>query len=254
MEEEMKRNFRNFEDARKFAQSLNLTSYVEWLEFRKSGKRPDDIPSNPERVYKNKFLGFIDWLGTGNLRHNPNLFRNFEDARKFAQSLNLKGEKEWKEFCKSDKKPLDVPSSPWVKYKSNGWKGMGDFLGTGNIATRNRIFLSFEDARKFAQSLNLTGINSWRKYSKLGKLPINIPSNPQICYKTEFTNWGDFLGTGNIANFNKKFRSFNDSREFVRKLKLKNWDEWKEYCKSGNKPDNIPALPHLFYKKDKKEK
>ena len=117
-----------------------------------------------------------------------------------------------------------------------------------------RNFRNFEDARKFAQSLNLTGLHQWYEFRKSGKRPDDIPSAPEKTYKKEWTNWGDFLGTGNIANFNKKFRSFNDSREFVRKLKLKNWDEWKEYCKSGNKPDNIPALPHLFYKKDKKEK
>ena len=33
------------------------------------------------------------------------------------------------------------------------------------------------------------------------------------------------------------------------KLNLKSGTEWKEYCKSGNKPDDIPAQPWLVYAK-----
>ena len=51
-----------------------------------------------------------------------------------------------------------------------------------------------------------------------------------------------------------KFRDFESAREFVQKLGLKNYKEWKEYSKSGKKPDDIPSNPGLVYKKRKKEK
>ena len=38
-------------------------------------------------------------------------------------------EKEWKSYCKSGKKPNDVPATPWSTYKNKGWKGLADFLG-----------------------------------------------------------------------------------------------------------------------------
>jgi len=44
-------------------------------------------------------------------------FRSFEDAKKFVQSLNLSGHKEWTEYCKSDKKPDNIPASPSSFYK-----------------------------------------------------------------------------------------------------------------------------------------
>jgi hypothetical protein len=46
----------------------------------------------------------------------------------------------------------------------------------------------------------------------------------------------------------KQFRDFESAREFVRKLGLKTQKEWSDYCKSCNKPDDIPAGPWRNYK------
>ena len=37
-------------------------------------------------------------------------WRDFESARKFVQSLNLKNQKEWEVYCKLGKKPKDIPA------------------------------------------------------------------------------------------------------------------------------------------------
>lgn len=44
-----------------------------------------------------------------------------------------------------------------------------------------------------------------------------------------------------------KFLPFEDARNFVRNLKLKNQFEWDQYLKSGNKPDYIPYKPERAY-------
>jgi hypothetical protein len=55
---------RPFEEAREFVRSLGLESYQEWLEWRSSGKRPGDIPTNPNRTYAGKgWKGWSDFLG-----------------------------------------------------------------------------------------------------------------------------------------------------------------------------------------------
>ena len=46
----------------------------------------------------------------------------------------------------------------------------------------------------------------------------------------------------------KQWRNFESAREFVRKLGFKNTYDWQEYCKSGNKPDDIPTAPWNVYK------
>jgi hypothetical protein len=50
----------------------------------------------------------------------------------------------------------------------------------------------------------------------------------------------------------KQFRDIESAREFARELKLKGSREWYEYCKSGNKPDDIPSNPSSIYKEWKK--
>jgi adenylate cyclase class IV len=248
MEKEMKK-FRDFESARAFARSLGLKSNKEWRAYRKSGNKPDDIPSNPNATYKNEFKGVGDWLGTGRVADQNKVYRSFEDAREFVRALNLKSTKEWQEYCKSGNKPDDIPTAPNGTYKKD-YKGWGDFLGTENIASQDKIFRSFEEAREFVRKLGLKNQKEWLEYCKSGDKPDDIPSNPNATYKKEWKGFGDWTGTGNIAAFNKVYRSFESAREFVRKLGLKNQKEWKEYCKSGDKPDDIPANPNATYKKD----
>lgn len=52
-----------------------------------------------------------------------------------------------------------------------------------------------------------------------------------------------FLETGYLP--------FDKAREFVRKLGFTTREQWDDYCKSGNKPDNIPSNPSQHYKKRK---
>jgi hypothetical protein len=241
----MKKQYRDFESAREFAQSLGLKNQKEWREYCKSGNKPDDIPQKVERTYKNDFKGFGDWLGTGTIAPRNQAFRSFKDARDFVRALNLKGTKEWQEYCKSGNKPDDIPSAPHGTYK-NKFKGSGDWLGTG----RTRDWRSFEEAREFARSLNLKGYKEWQEYCKSGNKPGDIPCNPNTTYKKDFKGMRDFVGNETVAPQDRVFHPYKEAREFVKLLNLKTQKEWQEYCKSGNKPDDIPSAPPTTYKKD----
>jgi hypothetical protein len=112
-------------------------------------------------------------------------------------------------------------------------------------------FRSFTEARKFASSLNLKGVSEWEVYCKSGNKPDNIPSHPNGTYKNKgWQNWGNWLGTGRIADQDKVYRSFAEARKFAISLGLKTGDEWLEYCKSCNKPKDIPQKPARTYKND----
>ena len=58
---------------------------------------------------------------------------------------------------------------------------------------------------------------------------------------------GDWLGTGTIAPRLREYRSFKEARAFVRSLGLKSEAEWRAYCKSGKKPDDIPSYSEADY-------
>jgi hypothetical protein len=174
-------------------------------------------------------------------------YLSFEEAREFVRNLKIKSQLEWREYCKSGKKPDNIPTTLWRVYKDE-WQSWGDFLGTGYVATFNRVYLSFEEAREFVINLELKNRREWEKYSFSDERPQNIPANPSGVYKDEWKSWGDFLGTGNIAPKDRIFLPFEEAREFIRNLKLSGDSQWREYLKSGEKPDSIPSNANLIYK------
>ena len=107
----------------------------------------------------------------------------------------------------------------------------------------------FEKAKKFVHKLNLNSSKEWARYYNSGKLPLNIPKIPREVYKNKgWISMGDWLGTNTVATYLINYRSFFLARTFVRTLELKNVREWSEYCKTGNRPDDIPANPAKVYK------
>jgi superfamily II DNA or RNA helicase len=241
---------RPFNEAREFIRSLNLLNQKEWEEYYKSGKKPADIPSNPEVYYKDKgWISLGDWLGTFSVAPFNKKFRSFEEARKLIHSLNLPTVKEWEKYCRSGKLPDDIPAHPDRSYKDKGWVNYGDWLGTNIIADRNKKFRSFEEARKFARSLNLSNVREWEQNCNSDKIPDDIPRHPDRSYKDKgWVNYGDWLGTDFIATRKRKYRPFIDAREYVHSLHLSDADEYREYFSSGKIPDDIPSSPHENYK------
>ena len=127
-------NWRKFEELAHFVRGLGLKSADEWRDYCKSGKKPADIPTNPNQIYAEAgWAGWGDWLGTGR-SSQLRQYRPFKKARAFVRGLGLKSEAEWRDYCKSGKKPDDIPANPIAVYAEAGWARMGDWLGTGRIA------------------------------------------------------------------------------------------------------------------------
>jgi superfamily II DNA or RNA helicase len=264
-----RRVYRPFRKARAFARNLNLTSQNEWGLFcagklPRKGRLPTDIPSNPNNTYADKgWKGMGDWLGTGRVADHLKVYRSFEEARTFVHRLKLKSESEWRLFRKGGmplkgKRPSDIPSNPNQTYADKGWKGMGDWLGTGTIAPRLRKYRHFGEGRAFVRRLKLKSGSEWRAFCRgemprQGKLPLDIPANPSRTYAGKgWKGMGDWLGTGRIADHLKGYRPFAEARTFVHTLKLKSESEWRAFClgqmpRKGERPPDIPAIPHRTY-------
>ena len=120
-------------------------------------------------------------------------------------------------------------------YKEH-WQGMGDWLGTGRIANRDKEFLEFDEAKKLVLTLKLKTGKEWIGYCKSADKPEDIPNAPWHVYKDRWKGMGDWLGTGHLAPENRIFRPFEKAREFVRSLKLKDSNEWKQYCRPKKSP------------------
>jgi hypothetical protein len=145
-------------------------------------------------------------LGTGTVAAQLRKYRPFKNARAFVRNLGLKNTHQWQAYCRGELAekgtlPSDVPANPIIVYANNGWAGMGDWLGTGNIAFWKKVYRPFKDARAFVRGLRLKSNREWREFCKgaipeKGALPPDIPSNPNNTYAEKgWVNWLDWLGT-----------------------------------------------------------
>ena len=74
------------------------------------------------------------------------------------------------EIGKKGRLPQDISASPNKTYADKGWKGYGDWLGTGAVSPRLRKYRPFVKARVFAHKLKLKSTDDRRAFCK-GEMP-----------------------------------------------------------------------------------
>ena len=246
------KEYRPFTQARAFACRLKLKSYTEWRSYCRSGKKPEDIPALPSNTYADQgWINWGDWLGTRAIATRLQRYLPFEKARAFVRRLHLKSGNEWRDFCKSGKRPKNIPSNPDKEYKGKGWVSMGDWVGTGTIAPYKMNYRPFKEAREYVRRLGLKSQSEWQRYCKSKQKPADISASPQRTYANQgWVNQGDWLGTGVVAPRLREYKSFVEARAFAQRLHLKSAGEWREYCRSGKLPEDIPKTPNCVYEKE----
>lgn len=253
-----------FKDAKAKVHALNLKSSTEWQAYTK--EHPiEGVPSNPNNVYKNDgWCGIGDWLGTGNVHGKNKTYLSYNEAIKFTHSLSLKSETEWREYTKGKfvalpPLPPEIPVGPANYYKDKGWISWGEWLGTNNVAWKNKGFISFEQAKKVVHSFGIDSQTEWFRFvrgelTEKGVCPPNIPKNPASAYKKSgWKGFGDWLGTNRRPNIGREYLSYDEAKVFVKRLGLSSSTEWQKYCRgeffrSPTLSDGIPRKPERVYK------
>ena len=240
--------YRVFADALKFARGLKLKSSAEWDTMCTSGKRPADVPAQPERIYKGGgWRGYPHWLGIGPPTaaiSNTADFLPFEEAHKVVLALNFKRNHEWKAWCKT-RRPPNIPANPYQVYKNCGWLGYGQWLGSGRAPSQQKTMPPFEQAVAHVHVLKLKTQKQWREWQRdvMDPEDVYLPATPDRNYKDSgWQGWAHWLGCGH------KYLSFADAHKFVQKHNLKSRKDWLNWCKNGSRPANIPASPDQVYK------
>jgi very-short-patch-repair endonuclease len=163
--------------------------------------------------------------------------KTFAEAKLFLKDMSLHTERQYNNWIKGKSVYYRLPTKPMLFYK-NEWINWSDYLNSNNISLKNKEFYSYIEASRYIIN---NGISSKRQYAKFFKNDSKLPSNPDIHYE-EWTSWEDFTGREKI-----KFISFEESKEYVQKLKLKSVKEWIQYRKDNN-INFIPAYPNDVYK------
>jgi hypothetical protein len=202
------KKFINYEECSSYAKKLKIKTKNEWVKNCKKKIRPINIPSNPDKEYENK--GWVSWgefLGTGKISDNKKNenFISHDDARIFIKKHYplINSSIKWSNLFSGTSKdlPFFIPLNPQVTYKNKGWKGWGYFLETGNVMNKDKIFPTYEEAKKMIKNFNIKSNKEWRIFSKKEGKKLNLPSAPDRTYKNKgWTDWGDFLSKKKSVN------------------------------------------------------
>ena len=187
------------------------------------------------------WIGWQDWF-CSEFAEVPQ-YRSFEEAREFIQSLNL-SKSTWSAYCNGRYrdigiKPNDIPSSPDLVYAEHGWAGWSDWL-----YGFNQKYQDFDKAREYVHSLQLKTHKEWEKYIQgdmplKGSVPDELPKDPYKAYHNfGWDSYEDWIGPS-YEGPPKTFLPFKKARELVHNQKLNNYEEWKNYCQSSKRPNNL---------------
>ena len=192
--------FLPFLEARAIVRGLNFKAPKDYRAWCKSGQRPANVPSNPDKYYP-EFGSWPDWLGTA-----P---RPYEEAIAFVHPLGILTRDEWEKRYAAGEFPRDIPKWPQNVYPE--FTFWADFLGR----KKDFRFRPFVEARQFFRTLGLGSRREHTAFIQSEECPKDIPSDPAGTYADQgWVNYADYLGLdgarlnrGEVASIVRSLRS-----------------------------------------------
>lgn len=194
-----KLEYRTFEKARAFVRSIGIQTETEWRaycrgEIHRSTPRPIDVPSNPNRSYRDH--GWVTWgyfLGTNSVALYNRTYRSFASARAYVREQGLVDSKVWRVWCAAGNRPHDIPAAPDQVYAGKGWVSWGDFFGSQNVHPARMKRRPLREAAAFVRGLGIRNRTEFVRAWRDGRIPKDIPLT--IDRMPGWKDWSSFLGT-----------------------------------------------------------
>ncbi|WP_440679033.1 DEAD/DEAH box helicase family protein [Candidatus Pelagibacter sp. HIMB1517] len=242
------------------ALSTQDTRIADYLRGVASGKKPrggspvDGITKinvltkiNEDKFNRSIQLKVWDRVAFGN-------WRSYEEAKKWVQSFQFKSSQDYKNKMKKmlEKKtwPPDIRRDPKA-YKE--FKSYIDYLGTNTFSPKERgkLFKSYKETKAYLKKFKITTLREYRSFLKKYKGIFPLPASPYEVYKKEWVHWGDYLSNDKLSKdeTSSSWKSYDETRKFVLKLKLKNESEWRNYIKNNKMPKGITRSPRRIFTK-----
>jgi very-short-patch-repair endonuclease len=188
----------------------NVKSQNQFKKWKSGNLYYSKIPKNPYSVYRrsNEWVSWSEFLGSNNISgiEISKKYISYNSAKEWIKN-NLNCDElsisKWKELYRSGTIPDFIPRNPNTFYSNfnRGWISYADFLNNKSIATVDKKFISYNDAKKWL-NVNRPDIKTqkqWRKYYKEFCEDFNIPTNPYRTYglSNEWVSWSEFLNNIN---------------------------------------------------------
>lgn len=278
--------FLPFEEARKFVHKLKLKSTEEWRKYIESKQKPAGIPSTPYKVYQRQWLGMADWLGYERTphRHVGEWVKIAESLAKKHKGILpsprwlcthglsglqvalLKHPQSFDHIQKKHRSQVVKTLEDWVEVARDlARKNGGQLPPILHIKEKLKLHGLVSAIQRFPEKFRgikrefiLRRPEHWIKPAKQlirkhgGKLPGPgwLRDNGYTWLNMALKNHPELYRELGVQRPEKiVWRSFEKARAFVRTLGLETESDFRRYCKSRKKPDDIPTTPGRTYAK-----
>lgn len=168
----------------------------------------------------------------------------FKDAAVAVVRLGIKNSTQFEQLRNEQKIPVEIPVRPDMYYKDE-WESWKSFIKVGESLATDKSYrgsrVSYEELKTMNRRLGITTKEEYYKAILDGRLPEHTPADPQAEYPKEFEGWSLFVA----QEF--KYLSFSAAKAYIKRFKLKNSLDWRNFCREGFRPDYIPSLPDRVY-------
>lgn len=218
-------------------------------EFNLWKKNHHEIPSEEHFKFTGEWISWGDFLGTGYVSttmRNKGYYWSFKQARVWIRKLKFQSQRQWEIWNRTYKRPEGMPMACSKVYQKQ-WKGWADFL---DYKPRKRFCKdkwNYEQASTWVQKQKLkTKLEFSKKKKRKNWLPMQIGLDPESYFRAKevWKGWNHFLGTPESLKKSRDFRSFRRTKNWVKKNKIKHYDQYKQ----TKKPIDIPQNPDKIYK------
>ncbi len=138
------------------------------------------------------------------------------------------------------------PASPQKVY-SQHFSSWPKFLGKENERCGIRYSISFEEWKVKIKLLGITVSNYSNQYRQLAKLDRELPTNPNIVFKSKWKGWWDVFGLQSKEEMRKKkYLSFLELKALIKEKGINSPIEYWAFAKN-NKGIGFPSYPQVVY-------
>ena len=103
-----------YEQAQGLARREGVRNSCSWRRWYESAPRATNIPSYPDKAYRKtgEWTSWKVFLGPSYGPSDDRFMRTYDKARKFAHSLHLQSQDEWRKWCTDKSLPCTIPRHP----------------------------------------------------------------------------------------------------------------------------------------------
>ena len=164
-----------------------------------------------------------------------------EQAAVTLFAMGITNYQQYTKLCADGERPDFLPSSLTTYYTNYpGWEAFHELGKNASNLYEPFFGISYADVKKVVHEYHICTKGAYVAAFKKQQLPPGTPADPET-YFSEFEGWDIFLAPKN------RFISFEEAKAYIKPFKLKSSYQWRNFCREGRNPGNIPVLPDRDY-------